>query len=103
MHGASAAFFHDRPVFFCENEGIVGIGTQGLSVGDKIWYVCRLTAPACALRGASEVTFISLGSMISIEAEMVGLCFLGLNDDMGGVSPRQQVFPHGGPSLVWIK
>ncbi|TVY43510.1 Heterokaryon incompatibility protein 6,OR allele [Lachnellula subtilissima] len=29
VHGASAAFFHDRPAFFCENEGIVGIGTQG--------------------------------------------------------------------------
>jgi hypothetical protein len=104
VHGASAAFFYDRPAFFCENEGIVGIGTHGLSVGDEIWYVCGLNVPVCALRRESdlELEVAGAGSIHSMEASMVGLCFLGLNDDMDAVSPQQQVFPHGGPTLVWI-
>jgi hypothetical protein len=102
VHGASAAFFHDRPAFFCENEGIVGIGTQGLSVGDEIWYVCGLSVPVCALRRVHELEFEGAGSIRAVEASMVGLCFLGLNDAMDAMSPRQQVFPHGGPTLVWI-
>lgn len=102
VHGASAAFFHDRPAFCCEDECLVGIGTQDLRVGDEIWYICGLSVPICALRVDGEVEIEGLGSIRSIEASLVGLCFLGINDDIGAMSPQQQVFPHDGPTLVWL-
>lgn len=102
VHSASTAFFHDRPAFLCENEGIVGIGTQGLRLGDEIWYVCGLNVPICALRRVGEIDWEEAPGISAVEASMVGLCFLGVNDDMDAMSPKQKVFPHGGPTLVFI-
>ncbi|KAJ2985484.1 hypothetical protein NUW58_g5503 [Xylaria curta] len=106
-YSSSAAFFRDRPLFVCEAEGVVGIGTQDLQVGDEIWYVCGLNVPVCALRGASETGPSSVededsGGREDIELKMIGLCFLGVNNDMRTMLPTKRVLPHGEPELLWI-
>ncbi|KAI0549293.1 HET-domain-containing protein [Xylaria curta] len=104
FYSSSAAFFRERPLFLCENEGIVGIGTQDLQVGDEIWYVSGLNVPVCALRRAPkpEGSSIEDDPMEGIDMEMVGLSFLGVNNDMKAMRPMDKVFPHGGIKLVWI-
>lgn len=105
-HGTSAAFLHDRPVFVCGNDGLIGVGTQDLRVGDEIWYVCGLNAPVCALRRTSKPDTVeesvSPDGMDGIQATMVGLCFLRPNSDLKAIRPLESPFPYGGPELVYI-
>ncbi|KAI3326827.1 HET-domain-containing protein [Xylariaceae sp. AK1471] len=106
FYSSSASFFRDRPLFFCESEGVVGIGTHDLEIGDELWYVCGLNVPVCALRQVSKsgkpTGDDSPSNMGGVERKMVGLCFLGVNNDMGTMRPVEGVFPHGSVELVWI-
>jgi hypothetical protein len=103
---SSTSFFRERPLFVCESEGVVGIGTQDLEAGDEVWYVCGWNVPVCALRRVSKPGTStgddSSSNMEGVEREMVGLCFLGVNNDIGAMSPMKRVFPHGSVELVWI-
>ncbi|KAI0401014.1 HET-domain-containing protein [Xylaria palmicola] len=109
-YSTSAAFFKERPLYVCEAEGIVGIGTQDLRVGDEIWYVCGLNVPVCALRQIPKKENSSHGDEHSDEhsdgpetqLEMVGLCFLGVSNEMRAMRPVERVFPHGQAKLLWI-
>ncbi|KAI0098080.1 HET-domain-containing protein [Nemania sp. FL0031] len=110
FYTSSITFFRERPLFACGAEGIVGIGTQDLRVGDEIWYVCGLNVPVCALRPTPK-SEASTGNdeidedediMKGIEREMVGLCFLGINNDMKTMGPMDTIFPQGSIELVWI-
>ncbi|KAF2972394.1 hypothetical protein GQX73_g1106 [Xylaria multiplex] len=106
FYSSSAAFFQDRPLFTCEKEGVIGIGTQDLIVGDEIWYLCGLNVPVCALRRASKSAKgpnkKSYGGVDEVEADMVGLCFLGVNNDMKAMGPTDEVFPDSALKLIWI-
>ncbi|KAI0458631.1 HET-domain-containing protein [Xylaria acuta] len=104
FYSPSAAFFRERPLFLCENEGIVGIGTQDLQAGDEIWYVNGLNVPVCALRRDVKSPIGDEGPdyIQGIDMKMVGLSFLGVNNDMKAMRPMDKVFPHGGVKLVWI-
>ncbi|GAW11419.1 hypothetical protein ANO14919_007640 [Xylariales sp. No.14919] len=106
FYSSSAAFFQDRPLFACDKEGVVGIGTQDLLVGDEIWYLCGLSVPVCALRRAPKPErgpdSEGDGGMDAVEATMVGLCFLGVNNDMKAMGPTHKVFPDSALKLVAI-
>ncbi|KAI0437303.1 HET-domain-containing protein [Xylaria telfairii] len=106
FYSSSAVFFRDRPLFLCEKEGIVGTGTQDLQVGDEIWYVCGLNVPVCALRRdtrqQSSPEYEDPDYMQRTDMKMIGLCFLGVNNDMKALRPMEDVFPGGGIKPVWI-
>ncbi|TGJ81579.1 hypothetical protein E0Z10_g7169 [Xylaria hypoxylon] len=106
FYSSSAAFFQDRPLFACEKEGVIGIGTQDLAVGDEIWYLCGLSVPVCALRRVPkpdrDPDNEDYRGVNEVEATMVGLCFLGVNNDMKAMGPTDEVFPNSGLKLVWI-